>query len=73
MKLSELLPDECGHIKHIPPCLAVRLEKMGLAAGGEIRCLFRAPSGDPTAYYVGGVTVALRAQDAENIEVIPWD
>lgn len=73
MKLSDLLPDEYGQVQYMPPRLAARLEKMGLVTGGEVRCLFRAPSGDPTAYLVRGATVALRRQDAEMIEVIPWD
>lgn len=73
MKLSKLLPDECGQIQYIPPFLSGRLEKMGFAAGVRVRCLFRAPTGDPTAYLVSGTVVALRKKDAENIEVIPWD
>ena len=73
MKLSELLPGERGQVKDMPPPLEARLEKMGFVTGSEVRCLYRAPSGDPTAYYIRGATVALRGQDAEHIEVTPWD
>ncbi len=72
MKLSELLPDERGQVTAIPEELGRRLEKMGFAVGGEVRCLFRAPLGDPTAYLVKGAAVALRKKDAENIEVKRW-
>lgn len=41
-----------------------RLWDMGLVEGTAVRCLFRAPSGDPTAYAVRGAVLALRRRDA---------
>lgn len=41
-----------------------RLRDMGLVEGTEVHCLFRAPSGDPTAYAVRGAVLALRRRDA---------
>ena len=73
MKLSDLSPGQSGCVIYMPESLQMRLEKMGFVEGGDIRCLFRAPLGDPTAYLVKGVAVALRKKDAENIEVKLWD
>ena len=49
--------------------LAARLGDMGWFVGGEIMRLYGAPLGDPIAYCCGGVSVALRAQDAAQIMV----
>ena len=53
----------------LPACR--RLHELGFGAGHEIRPLFRAPCGDPTAYAVCGTVVALRKQDAEKIFLRP--
>ena len=49
-----------------------RLGELGFASGSEVRPLFRAPSGDPTAYAVCGTVVALRRQDAEKIFLVSF-
>ncbi len=41
-----------------------RLWDMGLIEGTSVQCLFRSPSGDPTAYAVRGAVLALRRRDA---------
>ncbi|MBE6767859.1 MAG: ferrous iron transport protein A [Ruminococcaceae bacterium] len=41
-----------------------RLWDMGMVEGTSVQCLFRAPSGDPTAYAVRGAVLALRRRDA---------
>lgn len=41
-----------------------RLWDMGLVEGTTVGCLFRSPSGDPTAYAVRGAVLALRRRDA---------
>ena len=46
-----------------------RLWDMGLVDGTVVRCLFRAPSGDPTAYAVRGAVLALRRRDAAAVNV----
>ncbi len=73
MKLSDLSPGQSGCIILMPESLKMRLGKMGFVRGSQVRCLFRAPAGDPTAYLVKGVAVALRQKDAVNIEVSQWD
>ncbi len=73
MKLSDLSPGQSGRVILVPEALKMRLGKMGFVKGGVVRCLFRAPMGDPTAYLVKGVAVALRQKDAQDIEVGTWD
>lgn len=46
-----------------------RLAGLGITEGAEIVALFKAPSGDPTAYSVRGTVVALRRSDAKMIRV----
>lgn len=46
-----------------------RLLDMGLIEGTEVTCLYSSPSGDPTAFLVRGTVIALRKQDAEQIQV----
>lgn len=69
--LDELYEGERGSIAAIP-CdhpLSQRLKDMGWVTGSEVVCLYRAPSGDPVAYRVAGVTVALRHCDAASIGI----
>lgn len=47
-----------------------RLEELGIIKDSIIRCEFRSPFNDPTAYFVKGSTIALRCEDARNIKVI---
>jgi len=44
-----------------------RLSELGFVPGNRVCPLFRAPSGDPTAYAVCGTVVALRKSEAEKI------
>ncbi len=48
-----------------------RLLDLGFSPGISITPLFRSPLGDPTAYEVMGSVVALRKEDAIQIEVKP--
>ncbi len=47
------------------------LLRLGVEPLSEVRCLFAAPPGDPRAYRMGKVTVALRAETARVIPVLP--
>lgn len=42
---------------------------MGFSEGKEVRVLYRAPFGDPMAVEIGGYTLSLRNDEAEQIEV----
>ena len=43
----------------------------GLVPGAAVCPLFRSPTGNPTAYRIGGTVIALRNTDAADILVIP--
>ncbi|MBR7164631.1 MAG: ferrous iron transport protein A [Clostridia bacterium] len=47
-----------------------RLLDIGLTPGAKITCLYQSPAGDPRAYLVLGAVIALRLEEASQIEVI---
>ena len=47
-----------------------RLLDLGLIPGTIVKSLFISPLGDPTSYNVRGSVIAIRSEDARNIEVI---
>lgn len=51
------------------PAMLERLGELGLINGTKVKCLFRAPSGDPTAYLIRGASIALRRDCAHGISV----
>ena len=69
MTLSELPPGAQGVLKkiHCDRALRDRLEDLGFTPGQKLKCLHRAPFGDPAAYEVLGAAVALRKKDAAGI------
>ena len=72
MTLDMLSPGERALVRSInDDILMRRLTALGFAAGGEVKCAFTAPSGDPRAYECGSLCVALRRRDAARIEL--WD
>lgn len=52
-----------------PEPMCRRLMDMGFTRGASVRALYRAGSGDPTAYAVRGAVIALRACDAREVSV----
>jgi ferrous iron transport protein A len=46
-----------------------RLQDLGLVTGTHVTCLQRASAGDPTAYLIRGAVIALRRDDAVQIEM----
>ncbi len=71
MKLTELKRGESATILKIGRIgeLKHRLSAMGINAGEEIKLERNAPLGDPQEYIVKNTAVAIRKQDAENIEI----
>lgn len=53
------------------PSMRRRLIDLGLIQGTRVTCLFRSPSGDPTAYMIRGAVIALRRCDAAGILISP--
>lgn len=67
--LSNLNPDECGVVKTVTceHSMKRRLYDLGIVPGTKITCIYRAPLGDPKAYFVRGALIALRCDDSSNI------
>lgn len=74
-RLSDVRPGESAQI--IKMCgeggIARRLTELGLIPDCRIECLFRSPSGDPTAYRIRGAVIALRKADTDFIRVMRGD
>ena len=47
-----------------------RFEDLGIIKGTTIKCEFKAPFNDPTAYLIKGCTIAIREDDSKYIRVI---
>ena len=47
-----------------------RFNDLGIINGSNIKCEFRAPFNDPTAYLVKGCTIAIREDDSKYIKVL---
>ena len=72
MTLDKLKPGERGLVRSVNDAVLMRrLLALGFAAGGEVKCAFTAPSGDPAAYEYSVGCVALRRRDAASVEL--WD
>lgn len=71
MKLCELKNGERAKIVKIGKLgeLKKRLIDMGVTAGEIIKLERNAPLGDPQEYIVKGTGIAIRKEDAKNIEV----
>ncbi|STO30986.1 ferrous iron transport protein A [Fusobacterium necrogenes] len=71
MKLCELKNGERAKIVKIGRLgeLKKRLIDMGVTAGEIIKLERNAPLGDPQEYIVKGTGIAIRKEDAKNIEV----
>lgn len=54
---------------HLKGGMRRRLQDLGLVTGTHVTCLQRASAGDPTAYLIRGAVIALRRDDAVQIEM----
>lgn len=71
VRLTSLEPGQSGEV------LALRCEganrrrllDLGLTPGTVVECVFPSPAGEPTAYKVRGALIALRREQAEEIEI----
>lgn len=46
-----------------------RLMDIGLIKGTTVKCVLKSPLGNPAAYKIRGAVIAIRDEDAKNIEV----
>ena len=72
-RLSELEPPERGRVIRVGGRGGIRrrLLDMGLVAGAEVEVQRVAPLGDPVEIRIEGYDLALRKEEAENIQVEP--
>lgn len=71
MKLNDLKNGDSAKIIKIGNIgeLKKRLVDMGVTSGEIIKLERNAPLGDPQEYIIKGTGIAIRKQDAENIEI----
>ena len=46
-----------------------RMLELGIVQGARIAALHQSPAGDPKAYLIQGAVIALRAEDAQKVQV----
>ena len=67
--LSSLSPGESATVEciltHKP--IRRRLQDIGMIKGQQVTCLQKSFFGDPTAYLIRNVVVAIRKEDAEEV------
>lgn len=72
LSLNDLPINTCGKVYKINSNCNIyrRLLDLGIVKNTKIIPILKSPSGDPRAYEVRGTLIALRYEDAENIEII---
>lgn len=72
-KLSGLEPGQSATVVSISPFLRPqerrRMLDLGLIPGTEVQAEIRSPAGDPTGYRIRGAVIALRREQAEQVQV----
>ena len=71
LPLSEIETESTAIIREIRNTpLALRLYELGFTIGTEIKALFKSTKENCTAYLIKGTVIALRQEDARNINVL---
>lgn len=74
-RLADLALGERGRVVALAPGLRGperrRFLDLGLVPGTEVEAELRSPGGDPTGYRVRGAVIALRREQAEQVEIEP--
>ena len=75
MALHQLVPGQSGSVDALcaTGALRRRLLDIGLTQNASVRCLFSAPSGDPSAYLIRDAVIALRREDAATVLLSPCE
>lgn len=70
--LSQLPEGERAYIHtlHLTGGIRRRLQDLGFVPGTRVVCLQRALAGNPIAYQIRGAVIALREQDAAQLDVL---
>ena len=67
--IDSLSPGETATVSAIEKfSLSDRLRDLGFTPGTKIKCLHKAPFGDPVAFGVRGTVIALRREDSRYVE-----
>lgn len=71
MGIHRLRPGEGGVVRKLLSEGAIRrrLLDIGLIEGTWVECLGKSPAGDPSAYWIRGAVIAIRAEDGQKILV----
>ncbi len=71
--LHRLAPGERATVKALGnrEDMRRRLRDIGLIEGTEVECVGVSPGGDPSAYLIRGAVIAIRAEDAKKILLVP--
>lgn len=67
-RLSELKIGDEAVITQMPEN-SRRLLDIGLIKGTTVKCVLKSPLGNPAAYKIRGAVIAIRNEDAKDIEV----
>lgn len=67
--MSELQPGRRGVVRRLMSAGSMRrrLLDIGLIEGTCVECLGRSPCGDPSAYWIRGAVIAIRAEDGRGV------
>ncbi|MGI6514431.1 MAG: FeoA family protein [Syntrophomonadales bacterium] len=73
LSLADLPAGSAGCITSVEVggLLRRRILDLGMIPGTQVRCVRKAPWGDPVALQVRGSIIALRAEDLKRIKVSP--
>ncbi|MBQ2896760.1 MAG: ferrous iron transport protein A [Clostridia bacterium] len=69
--LNALNIGDCAKVLHLENSGSIRrrLQDIGVVEGTKIRCVLKAPGGDPTAFLIKGAVIAIREDDSKKIFV----
>jgi len=66
--IDALSPGQSATVESVEKSpLSGRLKELGLVSGTPVRCLYKAPFGDPSAYSIRGAVIALRREDGRAV------
>jgi ferrous iron transport protein A len=70
-RLADLALGQQGRVVRVTGAdeISLRLLEMGLTPGATVKCLGRAPLGDPLEFEVRGYRLSVRKSEAERVEV----
>ncbi len=74
MKLTELHIGKVARVVQVNDSpFKEKLQEMGCVSGVLIKPIMKAPFGDPIAYELEEYTLSMRKNEAETIEIQPFD